>query len=131
MTDEPITALEVHETEYEEKVVLDFPFDAKDFIKIMPWGEYSEEVANNGSLRAKAVSRGMSEDNVAIKAAEDYHEQHGFSDDFATHTDWDKDGFGIPGVEWAVDIDADSFEEARRFLEFCGFEVEVADDVNL
>lgn len=117
MSEDTITAVEVVETDFGEKVVLDSPFDAKDFIKVLPWNSFEEEVEEHGSLGAKAVSRGMSEDNVAIQAAEDFD----FSDGFATHVSWEPDALQGNGA-WT--IDAASLDEATEFFEHCGFEVE-------
>jgi hypothetical protein len=117
-----IVAVEIQEQEFGEKVVLESPFEAKDFIKVLPWKAYSEELEENGSLKQKAVSRGMGADNVAIKAVEDYEEQEGFSDDFATHVSWDPDALGPSKGAWTIDVSG--FEQAADFFEFCGFEVD-------
>ena len=122
MTEDAIVALEVQETDFGEKVVLQSPFDAKDFIKVLPWKELQEEVAENGSLREKAVSRGMGEDNVAIKAIEDYIEEEGFSSTFATHASWESDALGRSEGAWT--IDAGAWDEAQDYFEFCGFETQ-------
>lgn len=122
MTKDAIVAVEVQEREFGEKVVLQSPFDAKDFIKVLPWKELQEEVAENGSLREKAVSRGMSEDNVAIKAIEDYIEKEGFSSTFAAHASWESDALGRSEGAWT--IDASAWDEAQDYFEFCGFETQ-------
>ena len=119
MTEDAIVAVEVQETDFGEKVVLQSPFDAKDFIKVLPWKELQEEVAESGSLREKAVSRGMSEDNVAIQAIEDYIEEEGFSSTFATHASWESDALGRSEGAWT--IDAGAWDEAQDYFEFCGF----------
>lgn len=125
MSNEPIVAVEVQEQKFGEKVVLDSPFDSKDFLKVLPWKEMQEEVEEHGSLREKAVSRGMSNDNVAIDAAEDF----GFSDDLATHVSWDSSALGPDSGAWTVDVE--SFEEVAEFLEFAGFPVEVKPGVEV
>lgn len=122
MTEDAIVAVEVQETEYGEKVVLQSPFDAKDFIKVLPWQEISAEISEYGSLREKAVSRGMGEDNVAIKAIEDYQEEEGFTDTFATHASWESDALGRSQGAWT--IDAEALDEALAFFEFCGFDTQ-------
>jgi len=122
MTKDAIVAVEVQETDFGEKVVLQSPFDAKDFIKVLPWKELQEEVAESGSLREKAVSRGMSEDNVAIQAIEDYMEEEGFSSTFATHASWESDALGRSEGAWT--IDAEAWSEAQEYFEFCGFETQ-------
>lgn len=122
MDEDTIVAVEVQDTDYGEKVVLQSPFDAKDFIKVLPWQELSEEVSEHGSLREKAVSRGMSQDNVAIQAIEDYMEQEGLPSDFATHVSWDPSALGYEDGGWT--IDADALHEAFDFFEFAGFETE-------
>jgi len=117
MTEEDtIIAIEVQETEYGEKVVLQSPFEAKDFIKALPWKEVQEEVSDHGSLKAKAISRGMDADNVAIQAIEDFD----FSDDFATHASWESTALGPDSGAWTIDVDA--LDEAFEFFEFAGFE---------
>jgi hypothetical protein len=117
MSDEAIVAVAVVETDFGEKVALDSPFDAKDFISVLPWKELSEEVDEHGSLKEKAISRGMGADNVAIKAAEDFE----FSDDYAAHPSWEPDALGGDGA-WLVDVD--SWDKTKEFFEFCGFDVE-------
>ena len=120
MSDEPIVAAEVVDTQYGEKVLLRSPFDAKDFVKVLPYFDVQSELEEHGSLRRKATSRGMSEDNIAIVAVEDYMDEHGFADDFAAHPSWESDAFGIDDGAWT--IDADALEEAFEFFEFAGFE---------
>jgi len=122
MTEDAIVAVEVQETDFGEKVVLESPFDAKDFIKVLPFNEISEEISKHGSLEQKAVSRGMSADNVAIRAIEDYHEQEGFTDTFAAHPSWEPDAFGRSEGAWT--IDAGAWDEASKYFEFCGFKTQ-------
>jgi hypothetical protein len=122
MDEDTIVAVEVQDTDYGEKVVLKSPFDAKDFIKVLPWKELSEEVSEHGSIREKAVSRGVSEDSVAIKAIEDYMEQEGLPADFATHVSWDPNALGYEEGGWTIDTDA--LDDAFAFFEFAGFETE-------
>jgi len=122
MDEDTIVAVEVQETDYDEKVVLQSPFDAKDFIKVLPWKELSEEVSEHGSLREKAVSRGMGQDAVAIQAIEDYMEQEGLPADFAAHASWDPNALGYEDGGWT--IDAAALEQAFDFFEFAGFETE-------
>jgi hypothetical protein len=124
MSDEDtIEAVEVQETEYGEKAVLQSPFDAKDFIQALPWKELQEEIEEHGSLRQKLEDRGVAEG--AIAAAEDFD----FSDDFASHVSWDSNALGYDDGAWVIDVQA--WDEASEFFEHCGFDVEVADGVGL
>lgn len=125
MVEGTITAVEVQDTEYGEKLAIQSPFDAKDFVKVLPWKAYSEEVEEHGSLKAKAVDRGMSEDNVAIEAAESFD----FSDDFSTHASWDPNGLGYEDGCWTIDVDA--WDEAAEFFEHAGFDTDVNGEVNV
>lgn len=118
-----IEAVEIQETEYGEKVVLDSPFEAKEFINVLPWKTLEEEVDEFGSIRAKAESRDV--DDAAIRAAEEFE----FSDDFAAHASWDPNGIGYEDGAWVIDVDA--WEEAREFFEFSGYTVKVRDGVSL
>lgn len=122
MTEDAIVAVEVQETDFGEKVIINSPFDAKDFIKVLPWKEVQEEISEYGSLREKALSRGMGADNVAIDAIEDYHENEGFSSTFAAHASWEPDALGKDDGAWA--IDAAAWDEASDFFEFCGFDTQ-------
>jgi hypothetical protein len=115
MSEDTITAVAVLETEYGEKVVLDSPFEAKDFINALPWKTLPEEADEHGSLRAKLEKRDV--DDAAIQAAEDFE----FSEDFAGHASWEPDTLGGDGA-WAIDVSA--FDEAREFFEFVGYDVE-------
>lgn len=118
MTNGTITAVEVQETQYGEELVIESPFEAKDYIKVLPWKKLSEEVEEHGSLREKVVSRGMSADAVAIKEAENF----GFSDDFAAHASWDPDALGYEQGAWTIDVDA--WDEASDFFKAVGFDTE-------
>lgn len=118
-----IVAAEIQETNFGEKVALQSPFEAKDFIKVLPWGEHEEEVEEAGSKAA--VHAGQDLDGAAINAAEDY----GFSPTLSTHRSWDSNALGIDEGAWTVDKDA--FDEVADFLEFAGFDVSVADGVPL
>lgn len=122
-----IVLTEIQETEWDEEAVLDSPFEAKDFIKVLPWDEYGEEVAEYGSLREKMRERNdkwTDQMAAAADAVEAYDEAEGFSDDFSTHVSWDADL-----NKWT--IDADAFEEARKFWEFAGFEVNTSPGVSV
>lgn len=122
MTDEDtITAVEVQETEFGEKLALQSPFDAKEFIQAMPWKTTREEVEEHGSLRAKAEQRDVAEG--AIQAAENFE----FSDDFASHANWEPNALGRGEGAWTIDVDA--WEEASDFFEFCGFETSVSTSI--
>lgn len=122
MSEDTITAVEVQDTDFGEKIVLESPFDAKDFIKVLPFNTVSDEIREYGSLGEKAISRGMGEDNVAIAAIDDYQEQDGFSVDFEAHPSWDADALGKGHGAWT--IDADAWSAASDYFEFCGFETE-------
>lgn len=125
MANEPVVAVEIQETDFGEKVVIDSPYDAKDFIKVMPWKKYEEEIEEHGSLGEKAVSRGMGRDNVAIEAAEEFD----WSDDTATHASWESEALGPESGAWTVD--RESFDEVAEFLEFSGFPVKVTAGVEV
>lgn len=112
MTDDTIVAVDVIETEYGEKVALQSPFDAKDFIKAMPFMAYGSYDDYEQELRSNDLPNG------AIQAALDFD----FSNDFATHRSWDPNAFGRDDGGWVVDKDA--LAESFDFFEHCGFEVE-------
>lgn len=122
--DSEIVLVEIQETEWDEEAVLDSPFDAKDFIKVLPWKTYAEEIEEYGSLREKNEQRDMGLNDAALDAIEAYDAEHGIPDDFATHNSWD-----AQQNSWV--IDADSFEQAREFWEFAGFPVSVAPHIDL
>lgn len=123
MTEE-IVLTDIQETQWDEEAVLDTPFEAKDFIKVLPWNSYEEELDEYGSLRKKSHERQMEIDSAALDAVEAYEDSgQGFPDDFATHVSWD-------GQINKWTIDADSFEEARKFWEFAGFTVSVSPSVD-
>lgn len=121
MTEDTIKADTVIETSYGEKLALQSPYDAKDFIQALPWKTFAEEIEENGSLRAKLERRDVAE--AAIKAAEDFN----FSDNFASHASWDPDALGIDDGAWVIDVDA--WDEAAEFFEHCGFEIENGTDL--
>lgn len=123
MDEDTIEAIEIRETEYDEEIVIQSPFDAKDFIQALPWKTLEEEVAEHGSLRSKLESRDVAE--AAIQAAEDF----GFSDDFAAHPSWDPNAIAFEEGAWT--IDADSWDEASEFFEFVGFNTKVRAGVQL
>lgn len=122
--DGEIVLTDIQETEWDEKAMLDSPFEARSFIKCLPWKEYAEEIDEYGSLRQKARVRDMGIADAALDAVEAYQESHGFPDDFATHVSWDNEQ-----NKWT--IDADAFEEARAFWEFAGFEVNTSPGVSV
>lgn len=100
---ETITAEEIQETNFGEKVVLDSPYEARDYVAFMPW--------DNGD----DTNPDEFEDSGDVPDFE-------FSDDFGAHHKWDADEY-----KWKVDVDA--FEEIHAYFESVGFEVEVADSV--
>jgi hypothetical protein len=61
MSEDTITAIEVQETEYGEELVIESPFDAKDFIQALPWKTLEEEESEHGSLRNKLEDREVNE----------------------------------------------------------------------
>jgi hypothetical protein len=124
-----IVAVEIQEQEFGEKVVLDSPYESKDYIRHLPWKTYEEEVSEHGSLKAKAESRGTNTKTSELIEVFDAMEQYGFSDDFATHVSWDPEALGPDAGAWTIDVE--SFEEAKDFFEFCGYSVEVADGVEV
>jgi hypothetical protein len=111
-----IIAVEVQETKYDEVVVLETPYDAKDFIDALPWNTLEEEEEEHGDLRTKLENRDVAD--AAIQAAEDFN----FSDTFSAHQSWDPNALGRDNGAWTIDRDA--LGEALEFFEFCGFEVE-------
>ena len=129
MSDNTILAVEVIEEDFGEKVVLDSPFEAKDYIKYLPWKEYADEVSEHGSLKEKAESRGTNTKTSELTDVFEAMEQYGFSDDFATHVSWNPQALGPDSGAWTIDVE--SFSEAKDFFEFCGYSVEVADGVEV
>jgi hypothetical protein len=123
MDEDTIEVVEVQDTQYGLKAVLQSPYDAKAFIQITPWKPMSEELSEYGSIRAKGEEKGLVDG--AIRAAEDF----GFSDDFATHATWSPDALGPEDGAWMIDTSA--WDEASEFFEFAGFETSVRADVNL
>lgn len=121
--EDTIEAAEIQETDYGAKLVLESPYDAKEFINALPWKELQEEVEEHGSLRAKLEGRGV--DDAAIRAAEEF----GFSDEFAAHPSWDPNALGYEHGAWVIDVDA--WDEAAEFFEFAGFETSVRSNVDL
>lgn len=126
MADDTIVIEEIQETTYGEKAVVDSPFEAKDFIKHLPWKAYGEEISEYGSLKEKAADRGTNVKTSELMEVFDAMEQYGFSDDFATHVSWDPNALSGDGA-WTIDVEA--VEDAADFWQFCGFTVEIEADV--
>lgn len=126
MTEDTITVTEIVETDFGEKAVIDSPFDAKDYIKHLPWKEYADEVGEYGSLKEKAADRGTNVKTSELMEVFDAMEQYGFSDEFATHVSWDPDALSGDGA-WTIDREA--VDEAKDFWEFAGFNVEITTDL--
>jgi len=124
-----ILAVEIQETDFGEKVVLDSPYDSRHIIKNLPWKEYGEEVSEYGSLKEKAEARGTNTKTSQLMEVFDAYEQYGFSDDFATHVSWDPEALGPDTGAWTIDREA--WVEAADFFQFAGYTVEVEDDVEL
>jgi hypothetical protein len=120
--DETIRIVSVQETDFGEKAIIDSPYESRNFIKFLPWKEYGEEIAEHGSLKEKAKSRGENVKTSELFEVFDAMEQYGFPDDFATHVSWDPDALGGDGA-WTIDRDA--VATARDFWEFAGYNVEV------
>lgn len=128
MSDDTIIAAEIVETEFQEKVAIDSPYEARYIVKHLPWKSYQEEIDEYGSLKEKAQDRGTNTKTSELMEVFDAYEQYGFSDDFACHQSWDGDALGGDGA-WM--IDKDSWQEAADFFEFAGYTVETAEDVPL
>lgn len=129
--DNTIRIVEVQETKFGEKAVLDSPYDAKNYIKHLPWQEYSEELQEHDSLQAKAEARADDDTNTKTSMFRDPlidMEQYGFSDDFATHVGWDPSALDTGGA-WTIDVEA--LDEAVDFWQFAGFTVEVDANIDL
>lgn len=116
-----IRAVEILETDWDEKIVLDSPYESRHYLKHLPWKEYQEEIDEYGSLKEKAESRGTNTKTSDLVEVFSSYEQYGFSDSFATHVSWNPDALGGDGA-WTVD--ADSWAELADFFEFAGFTVE-------
>lgn len=112
MTENPIVAVEIQETQYGEKVAIQSPFDAKDFIKAMPFNEFGTYDDYEKELRRNDIT------GAAAQAALDFE----FSDTFATHRSWETNAFGKEQGGWLIDTGA--WTEAKEFFEFAGFETE-------
>lgn len=126
MSDDTITLVEVQETQYGEKVVIDSPYETKEWISNLPWKEYSEEVAEHGSLQEKAEDRGINTKTSELIDVFAEMETYGFSPDLATHNTWDPNALDGSGA-WTIDLDA--VEEVIDFWEFAGLTVEVSNEV--
>lgn len=126
--DNTIRVVEVIETDFGEKAVIDSPFESKEYIKHLPWKEYGEEVGEHGSLKAKAESRGTNTKTSELMEVFDAMAQFDFSDDLSTHVSWNPNALDGSGA-WT--IDRESVGEVVNFWEFAGFNVEVEDDVNV
>lgn len=123
MTDDnTIEIVSVMETDFGEKVVIDSPYESKEYISNLPWNEYQEELDEYGSLKNKAEQRGTNVKTSEMLEVFDAMEQYGFSDDFATHVSWEPDALGGDGA-WTIDKDA--VDEAADFWKFVGYSVEV------
>jgi len=105
MSEITITATDVVETNFGEKVLLDSPYEAKQFIKFMPWAEGDD--VNYDELESDTETP-----------------EFEFSDGFSCHSTWDADEYS-----WA--IDAGCFSEAREFFESVGITVDVDNRVML
>jgi len=129
MSDDTITAVEVIETDFDEKVAIDSPYESRHYIKNLPWKEYGKEVDEHGSLKGKAESRGINTKTSQLTEVFGAMEEYGFSDDFACHQSWDPDALGAGNGAWTVDRSA--WQELADFFQFAGYDVEVEDGVSL
>lgn len=127
--DNTIKAVAIIETDWDEKIALDSPYESRHILQYLPWKAYSEEIDEYGSLKEKAEARGTNTKTSELMEVFDAYEQFGFSDDFSTHISWNPDALGPDEGAWTIDKDA--WGEAAEFFEFAGYSVEVADDVNL
>lgn len=107
MSENTITAVEIVETDFGEKVLLKSPFEAKQYIKYMPW---------------------QPGDGVNYDELEDDAEtpDFNFSSEFGTYAKPLYEDGQFAG--WKVAVD--SFPEAVEFLESVGFDVDVESAVN-
>mgnify|MGYP006875064493 FL=1 len=129
MSDDTIKAVAVLDTDFGEVVAIDSPYESKDYISHLPWKEYSEEVAEYGSLKQKAADRGTNVKTSQLTEVFDAMESYGFSDDFCCHQSWDPEALGEDGGAWTIDREA--WPEAADFFQYAGFDVEVADGVSV
>lgn len=93
-----ITMVEVYETEYGEKVQLDTPYKAREYIKYMPWSR--DDTVNGEELEPKTI-------------APDFE----FSEGFASHYSWNP-------TDYVWEIDRDSIHEAIEYFESVGFDID-------
>lgn len=126
MSENTITIVAIEETAYGEKAIVDSPFEAKDYIKYLPFKEYEKEVAEHGSLKGKASDRGDNVKTSTMLEIFNAMEKYGFPDDFAAYPSWNADALSGDGA-WMIDRDA--VETAKDFWEFVGYNVEVETDL--
>lgn len=129
MSETTITAGAVLEDDFGEVVALESPYEARHVIKFLPWKQYQEEIDEYGSLKKKAEARGTNTKTSELLEVFEAYEQYGFSDDFATHQTWEPDALAPGQGAWTVDKEA--FDELADFFQFAGYNVEVADGVEL
>lgn len=98
-----IVATEIVETDFGEKVQIDTPYAAKEYIKYMPWS--SDQGTNGDELSASTI-------------VPDYE----FSPNFGCHHSWNGDAY-----VW--EIDRDSFQQAIAYFQSLG--IEVTDETGL
>jgi len=122
MTENTITVAKIIETKWGEKAVIDSPFEAKDYIKHLPFKQYQQEVDEYGSLKEKAAARGTNVKTSQLFEVFDAMETYGFPNTFATHVSWDPDALDGDGA-WTIDRDA--VETAADFWQFVGFNVQI------
>ena len=103
-----ITIAKIEDTEYGKKAVLDAPYDVKDYIKVLPWGD--------GKFSDAGIPQTDNVDGAAATAAERFD----FPDEYAAHPNWN-------GDSW--EIDKDAVQTAIAFWKSAGHNVEAETDV--
>jgi len=124
--DNTIEVVEIRETQYDDEAVIDSPYEARHAIKFLPWKAYSKEVAEHGSLKGKAQSRGTNTKTGELITLFSEMERYGFSDSFSVHQSWDGDALDGDG---ARTIAADAVTKTADFWEYLGYDVVIPDHV--
>lgn len=97
MSELEITVTEIVETDFGEKVQLDTPYEAKQYITYMPW--QASDTVNSEELEAGTITP-------------DYE----FSPNFGCHHSWNPD-------DYVWEIDRESIHQAVEYFESVGIEV--------
>lgn len=96
-----ITATAIEEQEFGEKAILDSPYEAKDYLNALPWGEeddYDESRLSDASDRPDFT----------------------FESAFSAHQRWNPD-------ESRWEVDAEALPVLEKYFEAAGFEVDFSD----